>query len=184
MSSTVLTGNPAGPFVGNASCVDAGFPVTSTSIKVPFQGVLDDAAFLNADKLSKSLGGTVAGAVKFARTRYRDPARFVDGLSHIASCAVSNHFILVPPSGTPTIELLQSSDAGIADGDWMEFQMPVGATPGAYYEVIREGSMNFICRFDGLIGGSTASGTLRVHVESGVWRLTGGAGLGTIGSDA
>ncbi len=48
MSSTNLTGNPAGPYVGVASCVDAGFPVTSVSIKVPVQAMLDDAAHIFA----------------------------------------------------------------------------------------------------------------------------------------
>ncbi len=66
MSSTVLTGNPAGPYVGTASCVDAGFGVTSVSIKVPVQAMLDDAAWMNADKLSKSAGGTVVGATSFS----------------------------------------------------------------------------------------------------------------------
>jgi hypothetical protein len=61
----VLTGLTAGPHVGTATAPDAGDDVTALSIQVVAQALLNDSAFLNADKFSQTGGGTISGATTF-----------------------------------------------------------------------------------------------------------------------
>jgi len=92
--------------------------------------------------------------------------------------------ILGKPTGAQTLTLAQASDTNLADDDYFEIYMPKpGTDPASDYWIIkREGSANNIAIMWGKYLPSAGSGDTypafcRVHVEGGVWRLTGGAGI-------
>lgn len=61
----LLTGVNGGAYVGTATGPDPGIFVTAASVIVAVQAVLNVLAFLNADKFSQLLGGTIEGATSF-----------------------------------------------------------------------------------------------------------------------
>lgn len=58
-----IVGSTTGPFVNSADCPAATNDVTGAGLQTGYQSMMDNAAFLNADKLSKSLSGSVLSGV-------------------------------------------------------------------------------------------------------------------------
>lgn len=122
-------------------------------------------------------GGTsrIEGTVQ-----HLDPQRLSDA-NHTISAKDGPHVILSTPSGgNRTITVEQATDAP-AEGTALEFWL---SAPHAsnYIEIKREGSAAVIVRIHGTIAATVATGHARIHVESGVWRGTGGHGI-TVGAD-
>src|SRR5690348_1029367 len=82
-----IVGSTAGPFVNLAQCPAATNPVTGAGLQEGYQAMMDNAAFLNADKLSKSLGGTVAAAVTFSAAVALNSASSTLGASSVITAA-------------------------------------------------------------------------------------------------
>lgn len=119
----------------------------------------------------------------WGKESYPDPQRLTDADQTI-SANDGQIVILATPTAARTITMEQATDPPI-EGQYIQFYLSQPGTVGNYYEIKREGSANYIVRIDGYDGGGNAmQGMVRIHVESGVWRLSGGIGLHGIGTDA
>ena len=92
--------------------------------------------------------------------------------------------VLAKPTAVRTITIEQASDTAKEDGDYVTFWLPVPPDDpdAAYWVIKREGSANNIAILNGKYlpaagAGDARSGFCRIHLESGVWRLSGGAGV-------
>jgi hypothetical protein len=136
----------------------------ASSVNVPFEANGDRTAFL---WYAMMVGAT--------------PQRLAD-----ASVTISAHnggtCILAMPTGARTITVQQATNPP-REYQWIDFWLPVPQL-GASYNIKREGSANVVVQLVGDNGnGQVYQAHARIHVENGVWRLSGGIGI-TPGLDA
>lgn len=146
-----------------------------------------------SELVSLWVSGTITltnGATKQAKLHLAAYSRVAMHKTRIPGTATVNAMtqgpivILGKPTGAQTLTLAQASDTNLDDDDYFEIYMPKpGNDPASDYWIIkREGSANNIAIMWGKYLPSAGAGDAypaycRVHVEGGVWRLTGGAGI-------
>lgn len=134
-----------------------------------------------------SLSGSPTVQSRFKLGAYSRTAAHITRINSSATVNAMTQgpvIILGKPTGAQTLTLAQASDTNLATDDYFEIYMPKpGTDPASDYWIIkREGSGNNIAIMWGKYLPSAGSGDTypafcRVHVEGGVWRLTGGAGI-------
>lgn len=177
---TIPTGDALTIKSGATGLVELGATLT-------INGVIDivtDGMFAAVLQVDGATAQFINGArfYNWGKESYPDPQRLTD-----ASQTISAHdgqiVILATPTAARTITVEQATDPPI-EGQYIQFYLNEPGIVGTYYEIKREGSGNFIARIDGYDSGGPLQGMVRIHVEAGVWRLTGGVGLNGIGLDA
>lgn len=137
---------------------------------------------VDAAALTMGPGSRLYAGVQSRKASHRTRLTAAD---HTVTCGTHGpDIILAQPTGAHTITISQASDTGLATDDELTFWLPKpGADPAAnYYAIKREGSLNNICilwgkYFPAAGAGDTYPAFCKVHVEGGVWRLSGGAGV-------
>jgi hypothetical protein len=166
---TILSGGSMSLAVGAALAL-AGDTLITGPVEV-------DAAAITMGPGSRFLAGLQSRKASH-RTR-------LTAADHTVTCGTHGpDIILAQPTGAHTITISQASDTGLANDDELTFWLPKpGADPASnYYRIKREGSANYICvlwgkYFPAAGAGDTYPAFCKVHVEGGVWRLSGGAGV-------
>ena len=137
---------------------------------------------VDAAALTMGPGSRLYTGVQSRKASHRTRLTAAD---HTVTCGTDGpNIILAQPTGAHTITISQGSDPDLATDDELTFWLPKpGADPAAnYYRIKREGSANNICILWGKYlpaagAGDTYPAFCKVHVEGGVWRLSGGAGV-------
>jgi hypothetical protein len=123
-----------------------------------------------------------------SRSRFNVPPRRLSNANHTVNCSTDGPVVILDlPTATRTITIDQASDTVKEDGDIIDFYIPRPPTSVAGTWVLkREGSANTIATYGGTVdGGSTFwPGYVRIHLEGGVWRFSGGSMGVTPGTDA
>ncbi len=174
--SALLTGNPAGPFVGTATAPVNGDLVTGGSIQVPVQAVLNDAAFLNADKLSKSLGGTVAGDIvvtgkeTVSGRRVRGASVALSNADHTVLVTDGNRFRLANPGPSRVITLKSTGTVPTANETIEFLWRGFGASVSNTWSFQREDA-TVIATFTASASADNTPMWAEFEFDGGVWRL-------------
>lgn len=115
----------------------------------------------------------------------RTPQRFGDANQTNVN-VLNGHEVILETAATTnrTISFLAPS----RDGLWFDVNLHHSASPGStkYYELIRAGSGNYLCRLSGWstdLATDLGSGRVRLIADGGVWRVAGGVGI-LLGADA
>lgn len=178
---------PSGPVVPSTLNGDGGMYV---------QG-LTTLAQLALFDMPSGASGTVHGEIEIrgavgdpgrlsfgARGRLKMPAfRILNSSPTINITETGPCIVLAKPTAVRTITIQQATDTAKEDGDSVVFWLPVPPDDpdAAYWVIKREGSANNIAILNGKYmpaagAGEARPGFCRIHLEGGVWRLSGGGG--------
>ena len=111
------------------------------------------------------------------------PFRIANSSPTINITETGPFIVLDKPTAIRTITIEQATDAAKEVGAYVKFWMPVPPDDpdAAYWIIKREGSANNIVILNGKYmpaagAGEARPGFCRIHLEGGVWRLSGGSG--------
>lgn len=150
-------------------------------------GISEGAEAFVSDSLTLT-GSTTTPARLVYSTRSRlncEVTRLSDADHTVNASTDGPVIVLAKPTAVRTITIEQASDTVKANGDTLEFWLPIPPTADpatAHWVLKREGSANNIAilwgkYYPAVVAGECYPGFARVHLEGGVWRLSGGAGV-------
>lgn len=152
-------------------------------------GISEGATAFCADAFTLSGSPTTPARLTYStRSRLNIEVTRLSNADHTVNASTDGPVILLGlPTATRTITIEQASDTVKQNGDTLEFYIPAPPLSGAGTWVFkRESSLNDICTYTGTVdaGATFWPGFVRIHLEGGNWRYSGGSMGVTPGADA